>query len=234
MLIDSARAAHERLQSAEAARVNLDEAQALLSLQKELSAKAVKLHDLVCRANLLRAHGVVLSPSPDTKRLRNSIVNLRKRFDEKPGATTLTQGKHWTGLQTDLDTAIATIEGEQRQDWKNYFATRLFTGLPPEQRKVGLVQTPANVLALKQYTRLYETFARYRNAVANTVEEIDEVHSCSEALRNITFVEDVPKAVELFINAVSTGAGLEMLTAEVMDWLRTQGLIESFVVRARA
>lgn len=234
MLLENAKAAHERLQSAEAARVNLDEAQALLDLQKELSLKAMKLHALVVRATLLREHGVVLSPGPDTKTMRKSIDTLRKRFDEKTKSSTLTQGKHWTGLQTELDGAIAALEAEQRHDWKNYFATRLFAGLPPEQRKVGLVQTPDNKIALGQYERLYEKFARYRNTVASTAQELDEVHRCSEALMNITFVEDVPKAVELFINAVPSGAGLELLTAEVIEWLRAQGLLGSFVVRARA
>ena len=234
MLLEKAKAAHERLQSAQAARANLDEAQALLGLQKALSAKAVKLHALVARATLLRQNGVVLSPGPDTKTMRKAIDTLRKRFDEKTNSSTLTLGKHWTGLQTELEVAIATIEAEQRHDWKNYFATRLFAGLPPEQRKVGLVQTPDNKLALGQYERLYEKFARYRNTVAATAEELDEVHRCSEALTNITFVENVPKEVELFINAVPGGAGLDLLTAEVIEWLREQGLLASFVVRARA
>jgi hypothetical protein len=234
MLLENAKAAHERLQSAEAARVNLDEAQALLDLQKELSLKGMKLHALVARATLLREHGVVLSPGPDTKTMRKAIDTLRKRFDENTKSSTLTQGKHWTGLHTALDRAIATLDAEQRHDWKNYFATRLFAGLPPEQRKVGLVQTPDNKLGLGQYERLYDKFTRYRNTVASTAQELEEVHRCSEALTNITFVEDVPKAVELFINAVPSGAGLELLTAEVIEWLLAQGLLGSFVVRARA
>jgi hypothetical protein len=234
MLLDNAKAAHERLQNAQAARANLDEAQALLGLQKALSVKAARLHTLVARAILLREHGVVLSAGPDTKTIRKAIDTLRKRFDEKTNSSTLTQGKHWSGLQTDLDGAIATLETEQRRDWKNYFATRLFAGLPPERRKVGLVQTPENKLSLGQYERLYEKFARYSNTVAGTAHEIDEVHRCSEALTNIAFVENVPKEVESFINAVPGGAGLDLLTAEVIEWLREQGLLASFVVRARA
>jgi hypothetical protein len=233
MLLENAKVAHERLQSAEAARVNLDEAQALLGLQKELSVKAAKLHALVTRANLLRGHGVVLSPGPDTKTMRKAIDTLRKRFDEKTNSSTLTQGKHWTGLQTGLDGAIATLEAEQRLDWRNYFATRLFAGLPPEQRKISLVQTPDNKLALGKYKLLYENFVRYRNAVADTKEVLDEVRRCSEALTNIKFDENVPKEVELFFNAIPSGAGLDLLTAEVIEWLRAQGLLGSFVVRAR-
>jgi len=233
MLLENAKVAHERLQSAEAARTNLDEAKALLALQKILSVKAEKLHVLVARATLLRERGVVLSAFPDTRPMRKTIDTLRKRFDEKTNSATLTQGKHWTGLQSELEGAIATLEAEQRHDWKNYFATRLFGSLPPEQRKVSLVQTPENKLALAQYERLYGKFMIYRNTVPSTTQELDEVHHCSEALSNITFDEKVPKEVAIFINAVPSGAGLDLLTAEVIEWLRTQGLLDSFVVRAR-
>jgi hypothetical protein len=232
MLLENARAAHERLQSAEAARVNLDEARALLGLQEELSLKAAKLHALVARATLLRENGVVLSSSPNTKAMRKVIANLRKRFDEKPNSSTLTQGQHWNGLQTELQTAITTLEVEQRQDWKN-FADSLFGGLPPEQRKVSLVQTPANANKLGQYKLLYEQFARFRSAVAGTQEVLDEVRRCSEALKNIKFDENVPKEVELFLNAVPLGAGLDLLTDEVIEWLRAQDLLGSYAVRAR-
>jgi len=234
MLLENAKAAHERLQNAAVARVNLTEAQDLLALQKELSAKAMKFHALVARALLLRENGVFLSPSPDTKGMRKAIDTLRKRFDEKTSSSTLTQGKHWTGLQAALDSAIVTLEVEQRQDWKNYFGTRLFAGLAPEQRKVSLVQTPDNKVAMGQYERLYEKFARYRHAVADTKEILDEVHRCSEALTNIIFDENVPTEVELFFKAIPSGACLDLLTAEVVEWLRAQGLLGSFVVRARA
>lgn len=234
MLLANAKDACERLQSAEAARENLDEARALIGLQKELATKASKLHDAVARYHLLRGCGVVVSASPDTKTMRKTITNLLARFDENPSSRTLTHGKHWTGLQGALDGASTILEAQLRLDWKNYFATRLFAGLPPEQRKVGLVQTPDNVLALKQYTLLYEKFSRHRNGVPWTQQEIDEAHRCSEALTNITFVENVPKEVESFLNAVPGGAGLDLLTAEVIEWLREQGLLASFVVRARA
>lgn len=233
MLLANAKAAYERLQSAENARAHLDEVRALIALQKELKDKAAKVHDLVERYQLLQQHGVVLSISADTKALRKTISNLMARFDEKPSSDTLTKGKHWTGLQTALDVANTALEIQIQQDWKNYFGTRLFAGLPPGQRKVGFVQTPDNLRALNRYSQLYEKFSRYRNAVVRTVEEFEEVHKISDELTSITFDEDVPASVKLFINAVPTGAGLDLLTVEVIAWLRENGLLESYVVRAR-
>jgi hypothetical protein len=234
MLLVDARAAHERLQSAEAARANLDEANALVGLHKELAGKAARLGVLVARANLLRERGVPLVAGPDTDPMRKSVTNLLTRFNTSPTSRTLTQGKHWTGLLAALDGMVATLEANQRHGWSDYFATRLFTGLPPEQRRVGLVQAlPANKLAMEQYTRLYEKLTRYRTTVPSTAQALDEVHECSDALAQIRFEEDVPKEVEAFINAVPQGASLGLLTAGVIEWLREHELLGSFVVRAR-
>jgi hypothetical protein len=235
MLLVDAKAAHERLQNAEAARANLDEAHALVDLHKALAGKADKLRTLVARANLLLGRSVPLATGPDIDSMRKVINNLLTRFNASPTSRTLTQGKHWTGLLSAMDVMIATIETNQRQGWSSYFSTRLFAGLPPEQRKVGLVQTlPANKLAIEKYEFLYRKFALYRNTVPSTAQALDEVHEYSDALAKITFEEDVPKEVEAFINAVPHGASIKLLTVEVIQWLREHDLVDSFVVRARA
>jgi hypothetical protein len=235
MLLADAKTAHESLQGATAAYENLAEAQALLDLHGSLGDCAKRLHELVLRADLLSGYGVSLSPGPDIKAIRKTIINLRTRFDQVSTSRTLTQGKHWNGLLAALDGANVALDASQRQDWKNYFATQLFAGLPPAQRRVGLVHTlPENKLAIDQYTRLYEQFIRYKSIVPSTLETLEDVHRCSDALRKISFVEDVPKDVETFINAVPTGASLELLTSEVIDWLRENGLLGSYMVRARA
>ena len=132
-----------------------------------------------------------------------------------------------------LEAASVTLETTLRQDWQRYFSEHLFAGLPPDQRRIGLAQIPENKVALDKYTRLYEKFARHRSTVPVTQEAIDEVHALSAALGEITFKEDVPKPVEAFVNAINNGASLRLLTAEVLDWLRENELLDSYVVRAR-
>jgi hypothetical protein len=106
--------------------------------------------------------------------------------------------------------------------------------LPPEQRKVGLIQSlPANKVALEQYSRLYGKFISYRTAIPSSSQAWEEVHQCSRELGQIIFEENVPKEVEAFINAVPHGANLRLLTAEVIKWLNEHDLLASFVVRAR-
>jgi hypothetical protein len=233
MLLVDAKAALERLQIAQGAQANVDEVRRLIDLHKSLADKQVKLHTLATRAVMLREGGVPLSDSPDFRTARKLIAHLRDRFDAQPKANTLTQGKHWPGLLEAIEAAVATLESTLQQDWRSYFSDHLFPGLPPERRRIGLAQIPENKVALDKYTRLYEKFARYRNTVPTTQEALDEVHALSEALAQITFKEDVPKAVEAFVNAINNGASLRLLTAEVLDWLRENDLLDSYVVRAR-
>jgi len=233
MLLIDAKAALERLQIARDAQANVEEVRSLLDLHKSLAEKQSKLHVLAARAVMLRKAGVPMSDGPDFQSTRKVIAHLRAHFDAQPKASTLTQGKHLRGLFEALEAAIATLETNLRQDWSRYFTDHLFPGLPPERRRIGLAQIPDNKIALDNYTRLYEKFARYRSAVPATKEAIDEVHALSQELGQIKFEENVPKPVEAFVNAINNGASLRLLTPEVLDWLRMHDLLDSYVVRAR-
>jgi len=233
MLLIDAKAVHERLQGAQSAQANLAEAQELARLQKSLAVKTATLHALVARGAMLAQGGVPLSQGAGFDTMRKVVNGLRTRFAQLPTSNTLTLGKHWTSLMTSLDSAIATVEANQRNDWAAYVTSFLFAGLPPDQRKVGLVQIPENKVAFEKYARLYEKFARNRNTVPATAQALEEVQQYSNDLAEIKFKEDVPKNVEAFINALAFGASLELLTPEVMAYLREHGLLGSYVVRAR-
>lgn len=236
MLLENARVAHARLKQADAARAGLEEAQALLTLNKDLSVKTSRFHDLVSRGALLRKYSVLLSNISDTASAKQAIVNVRSRFEESPKASTLKQGTRWTNLVAKLDAMINALEAQQNQDWKLYFSTRLFAGVPPEKRKETLLPS-VNKEAIERYTKFYSQFIRYRSTIPGTKEALDDVHYCSDELGKIKFVENenVPASVKQFFAAVSTSAGasLELLTVEVIDWLRENKLLHSYMVRAR-
>ncbi|WP_348697901.1 hypothetical protein [Duganella fentianensis] len=233
MLITDAKAALERLLLAQDAQANVEEVRSLIDLHKSLVDKQLKLHAVAARSSMLRKAGVPLSDRLDFHSARKLIAQLLDRFNARPKASTLTQGKHLSGLFEALEAAIATLEITLRRDWSQYFAGQLFAGLPPERRRIGLAQTPDNKIALDTYTRSYEKFARYRNTVPASKEVIDEVHALSQELGRITFEENLPESVEAFVNSINNGASLRLLTPEVLDWLSKQDLLDSYVVRAR-
>jgi hypothetical protein len=96
---------------------------------------------------------------------------------------------------------------------------------------------PENRDALALYKGLYNRLSLYRTTVPSTAAELEEAQESSRQLSGIRFVEnnDVPSAVREFFNATSSGGGanLELLTTEVVDWLRSNGMLNHFAVRAR-
>jgi hypothetical protein len=132
-----------------------------------------------------------------------------------------------------LDMLEKNARSRQAEDWKTFHSTQLFAGRPPEQIRVAL--TPKNQELLRRYTDLYRKFSAYRNLAPDTAEAIEEARKSSDALTKIRFDEDVPRDVEKFFEATasSLGASLELLKPSVIDWLRVNNLIGTFVVRSR-
>lgn len=235
MLLENARDALFRLQQARDAQAGFAEAQELQRLNKTLNTKATRVLEMVGRVKLLHQYGVPLSVGPDTRAVKQAVGNLADRFREAPSVKTLTQGNRLTKVMDGLGGLGDGIDSQLRQDWKEYFSNQLFAGAPPEKRKATLVQTPENKKAIDRYTNLYEIFTRYRTTVPVTAEELEKILHVSRELEMITFKEDVPDNVKRFFDAVATGSGasLELLTHDVIDWLRENKLLGSYVARAK-
>ena len=238
MIREEARKARERLVRADAAMSSVEEADALSKKKSELRALAAKVTALGERRFMLRQGGVPLSQPPDVEKARQSCRMILTRFTESPKALTLVDKQRWTKLTESLTEFNAVEDTLQRQDWKRYYGTKLFGGVPPEQREQTILMTlPENRDALALYKSLYKRLSLYRATVPGTAVELEEAQESSRQLSGIRFVEnnDVPTAVREFFNATSSGGGanLELLTTEVVDWLRSNGMLNHFAVRAR-
>ncbi len=238
MIREEARKARERLVRADAAMNSVEEADALSRKKSELRALAATVTALAERRCMLRQGGVPLSQPPDVEKSRQSCRMILTRFTELPKAATLVDKQRWIKLTESLTEFNAVEDTLQRQDWKGYYGTKLFGGVPPEQREQTILMTlPENRDALALYKGLYKRLSLYRTTVPSTAAELEEAQESSRQLSGIRFVEnnDVPSAVREFFNATSSGGGanLELLTTEVVDWLRSNGMLNHFAVRAR-
>lgn len=237
MILDEARVVRARLARADAASSSVEEAAALAKKKGELLALAAKVESLANRRAVLRQGGVPLSAAPDTEKTKQLCGMILTRFTESPKAATLADKQRWTKLTDTLLEFHVSEETLQKQDWKGYYGTRLFGGVSPEQRKQTILMTlPENQKEWDRYKRLYARFAEYRNTVPVTTEDLEGIQACSKELSEIRFVEndDVPIAVREFFNATSTGgANLDLLTTEVIAWLRANDMLNNYAVRAR-
>lgn len=202
MLLADAQHVTARLLQLDAARNSVEEAEILANLGQELRTKETRLRELIDRAVMLRNEGVPMTVPSDIRVIADAIVKLKTRFTEAPKSSTLKQGKRWTNLVDKLNDLLTTFDVIQRQDWKQYFGSRLFAGLSPEQRRSTLVlQLPGNKEAIGRYTEFYARFNRYRQSIPPTPDALRDVLYSSGELAQIAFVEtnEMPEPVKLFL-----------------------------------
>lgn len=232
-LITDATSTLERLTQLRTAAEGAEETKALDSLRVDLAALANPINALAAKMSVFRSEGVNLSAIPDLANVKESVQKTLARFQQTPKATTLRRGTVWTTLTNRLQTLTNNAQTALGEDWRRYFDNNLFSGLPPAKREATLAKTPQNKQSLARYWILYQSFIKYRQQLPTCAEEFNNLRQLSQQLAEITFQEDVPEDVRKFLEALSSGAELQLLTPEVLTWLRDNKLLENYVVRAR-
>jgi hypothetical protein len=234
LMSDKAQATLVRLNKVREAREGVDEAKAIDGLRDQLVQLAFPIKQLASNAQLLSSQGLKLSPVLEVDSAVETARKVSARFQEEPKSSTLRQGTRWSGLKNKLEVLTTKMGEVQVNDWKTFFASDFFGGLPPAQRGAQLAPTPANNKALDLYKELYQNFIKYRSYIPKDSDEFTRLRGMSEQLAQIEFQEDVPDDVSKFFQAIGTGgAGLELLTAEVIDWLSSNNSLMNYVVRAK-
>lgn len=232
-ITDKAKATLVRLNKIREARDGVDEAKALEGLRGQLLELAAPINQLASNTKLLASQGVGLSSVTEIGSAIETVKNVSTRFVETPKSTTLRQGTRWTNLSGRLEALATKMREVQANDWKIFFGNNFFGGLPPAQREAKLAPTPENKEALERYKMLHQSFVKYRSNIPKDAEEFKSLRTMSEMLAQIKFQEDVPDDVRMFFEATITGASLDLLTYEVIEWLRSNNLLSSYVVRAK-
>ncbi len=234
LMPDKAQTALVRLNKVRKAQEGVDEAKTIDELRIQLLQLSSPIKNLASNAKLLSNQG--LKPSPVLK-VVSTVETVRKvcaRFQEEPKSSTLRQGTRWSGLKNKLEELTTIMKEVQSNDWKTFFSSNFFGGLPPAQRGAQLAPTPENQKALALYKDLYQNFIKYRSNIPKDAEEFEGLRDMSEQLARIEFQEDVPDDINKFFQSMGTGgAGLELLTDEVIDWLRSNNSLMNYVVRAK-
>jgi len=232
-ILEDAKSTLERLAKVRAAATGANEANAIELLRSALMDMLAPISLLSTNASLLRQKGVDLSPIPELRVVIAAVKTAQERFIESPKATTLRQGTRWTSLTNRLGAIAASGRSAQAIDWGRFFENNYFGGLPPTQRFAKLAATPENAIAIKRYQAAYQAFARYRSQPPVDSDDFDTLRLLSNQLTEIVFQEDVPDDVKKFLDATSSGAALDLLTPDVLKWLRENELLGNYTVRAK-
>jgi hypothetical protein len=233
-ILEEAKSTLALLSKVKAVAEGANEARAIDQLRNELAQLSEPINQLACGALILRQGGVGLSTVPELKGVADTVRKAQERFAESPKATTLRQGTRWTALTNKLEKFAKDGATTQASDWQNFFENNYFVGPSPTQRGAKLAKTPENSKAIERYQTIYQAFNKYRSQPPKDSGDFNTLRSLSKQLAEITFQEDVPEEVRKFLDATSFGAGLDLLTPEVLNWLRENNLLTNFTVRAKA
>jgi hypothetical protein len=236
LLID-ARKASERLRLAQSARDNIDEASQLNDRKRELQNLEKSLAGIADRHALLTREGITPGNIDGLTNTRQAVTAIAAAFNRERRAATLTQGQYWQNLTDRLNQAVNNAQARHTEAWQAYWRT-LFGGLPPTQLQQTIVPgLPENDTAMTRYRVLHGEFDKWRNRIPGTDTDLNQVRTRARELREIRFTmnNDVPEPVKRFFAATVTGTGasLELLTPEVIDWLGKNKMLANYVVRTR-
>ena len=143
----------------------------------------------------------------------------------------------WTRLTTAAGSANGLVQNAARETWR-----QLVEGMghvePPSVLEGWMLKTPANQSILGDYKQRYAAYLAAARAdlpaSASTHGDLAKMVETLQGLRE-QLKGTAPEAVRLFLKAIeSGGAALELVTPEVMDWLRANDDPNRYVVKPRA
>ena len=234
-LIKRAKELDKRLCNAIESQNGVKEAQRLHQYHTNLLELVEPISQAKSRIDLLANNGINISPL-DAYNEIEIVEGILNSFKSDLKSNTLTQGIRWKNLSDSLSTFTYQLKEFQLQQWQEYFDSHFFGGETPEIKKSMLPSTPFNLSSLQTYSEIYPNFIRYKIRIPIDEQDFKNLKELSDKLSTIEFQvgEDVPESVKIFFDAINlTGASLELLNIEVINWLKENNLLNNYVVRIR-
>lgn len=228
-------------------RAGLQKAKVANQTRQEISALQQRLREWTQHASVRRSlaeKAIIVNPTllqrDDIAQVDRSVQTLaeqaKKILQAGGNVQELATDSLWTRLTNAAESANERVRGAAREQWR-HFIESLGHVDPPSVLEGRMLKTPANEALLGSYKQQY---AKYQIAVradlptdAVTQEELVAVVAALQVLRE-QLRGTAPDAVRVFLKAVENGgAALELITPDVMEWLRGNDDPTRFVVTDR-
>jgi len=213
----------------------VSEAAALEDLRLELSKCVAPYDRAMEKIELLRAADVPVAIPPSVANAKKRVIAITGRFAATANAETLKKGQDWPKLLAEITAATNDLQAVAVTAWKQR-RSKFFAGDTPAALDAMLAHTSENVQALKAYNAVYKQFTDLFVAPppdTNTIERTTDLAAQLAAI-STRFDFAVPTEVKVFIDAVQSigGARLSHLTPAVLQWLRDNGSLEAYRIKA--
>lgn len=183
--------------------------------------------DLFSRDEIAQADSNVKVLAEQAKKILQSGGNVQD----------LSTDNLWTRLTTAAESNNERVRGSARDKWRQFVDSLPYVE-SPSVLEGRMLKTPTNEALLgaykQQYTKYQVAVRTDLPASASTQEELAAAVGVLQDLRE-QLKGTAPDAVRLFLKAIENGgAALELVTPEVIDWLRANDDPNRFVVNRRA
>ena len=189
------------------------------------------------RAVLLMNEGVDITIENELQdkifKSNSTIKSILTKFTRDLDPTTIKRNcKNFTdGFGNTID----RLDNSLLDSWKAFLTNgKIFKD--PADFTVNLAQNSENKKNLTDYRPKFENYNLAKSKVPETSKELHEVRSLAESLNEIYTrfkFDNIPDSVRIFLEKVSEqeGARLDLLTDEVLDYLKRTNTILNYAVR---
>jgi hypothetical protein len=159
----------------------------------------------------------------------------RDLLQQAQDVSILSEDALWTRLLQAAEKANSICEEAIRSTWRAY-VSGLGSPDSPNALAARVPATPANEPVLNNYRLIHNKYAALARAEAPAnAQSAADLRDYVAQLRDIiSTLVSAPEAVQKFFKAVEgSGASLELLTAEVLEWLKQYDDATRFVIKTR-
>jgi hypothetical protein len=226
--LEQVRVANQTRQEIAALQIRKKEWEALITQRKTILEKA-KIVDV----EILSAESVVQTNSA----IASLVSTAREKLENGLNVQSLSEENLWTKLTSLAASSNAAIETTTKNIWAQ-FVDSLGHVDTPNELESRMLKTPANMTLIEQY-KLH--FNRYQSAFRSRLPESLEAKSAIESMVSTLndfrsqLQSNAPDSVKTFLKAVdSGGAQIELVTTEVLEWLKSNDDVNRFVVKSKS
>jgi hypothetical protein len=232
------------LENARIARAGLDKVRQANQLRHQLSAiqnrtsewneRKQKRDALVTKSGYLPLPATATDGLARADEATAALCTEARESLKEGDIETLSQNELWRRLLNQADKTNSARFDAVRANWQ-----ALISDLGTVESAQALFarepETPGNKAALARYQELYPQYTGLQRApMPPAATSADALRQCVATLREIlTALTPMPDSVKQFLKAVEGGAALELLTEEVLAWLRKYDDASRFVIRTR-
>ena len=218
-------------------RENYNEAKKLQKRLDEIKESEQILSEQVEQLKLFRQVNLDLITVPEKLKLANkSLSKIKERFLKDTKESSLTKGRDWENLKGFIKDISNDVYKQLYNRWKIY-VQECYTGKKPQDLRNVLAPTEKNNKVLIKYESEHKEFQHYlRKNLPVDIDDFGKVKEIAASLSEIhtEFDLDVPESVNHFLKSVaSNGASLDLLTEEVLKWLKSNNTYSQYKIVGR-